>query len=190
MEINCSRLALGAKCERVGDCREDALPVDSNRTLFEVIPLIVERGYVLVSNQQDKRITGIVTASDLSLEFQTRSEPFLLLREVELHVRQILGEKLTAADFDLLGAVTATTHKPQNVADLTFDEYVRLFQHPQIWPKLDPKIDSTVLTSPLEEIRIIRNDVMHFDPDPMTPDELGTIKRGVRLMQELYEVQP
>lgn len=31
---------------------------------------------------------------------------------------------------------------------------------------------------------------MHFDPDPMTPDELGTLKRAVRFMQELYRLLP
>jgi predicted transcriptional regulator len=59
------RKALGSKCERVGDCQEDARIVDANRTLFDSIPIIIEHGYVLV-RQRDRRITGIVTASDLS----------------------------------------------------------------------------------------------------------------------------
>jgi CBS domain-containing protein len=59
-----SRLALGQGCASVEDCREDARIVDSNRTLFEAIPTIVEFGYVLVRDQRDRRITGIVTASD------------------------------------------------------------------------------------------------------------------------------
>jgi len=50
------------------------------------------------------------------------------------------------------------------------------------------KIDCGTLTGLLEEVRLIRNDVMHFDPDPMTPDELGTLKRAVRFMQEIYEL--
>ena len=60
-------------------------------------------------------------------------------------------------------------------------------EHPSVWPKLDLKIDSGVPTSLLDEVRTIRNDVMHFDPDPMTPDELAVLKRASRLMQELYE---
>jgi len=62
----------------------------------------VEFGYVLVRDQRDRRITGIVTASDLSLQFQALAEPFLLLREIELHVRQLLGDKLGTEDFELL----------------------------------------------------------------------------------------
>ena len=67
---------------------------------------------------------------------------------------------------------------------------MRLLQHPQLWAKLNLKIDGGTLTGLLEEVRLIRNDVMHFDPDPMTPDELGTLKRSVRFMQELHELLP
>ncbi len=182
-----SKHILGTKCETVGDCREDAQIVDSNRTLFDAIPIIVNHGYVLV-RERDRRITGIVTASDLSLQFQALAEPFLLLREIELHVRQLLVGKVTGPDLEILAAPNTVTRKPQDITDLTFGEYVRLFQHPQIWPKLALKVDSGVLTDLLEEVRQIRNDVMHFDPDPMTPDELNTLKRAVRLLQQLYEI--
>ena len=67
-----SRKALGSKCECVRDCQEDPRIVDSNRTLFDSIPIIVEHGYVLV-RQRDRRISGIVTASDLSLGCVPRS---------------------------------------------------------------------------------------------------------------------
>jgi CBS domain-containing protein len=183
--------AFGCECNTVGDCREDARIVDSNRTLFDAIPTIVEFGYVLVRDKGDRRITGMVTASDLSLQFQSLAEPFLLLREIELHVRQLLGNKLAAADFEQLAAAPPPIQKPhQNVDDLTFGDYVRLFQHPQIWAKLDLKTDGGVVTTLLEDVRLIRNDVMHFDPDPMTVDELSTLKRAVRFMQELYELLP
>ncbi len=186
-----SKQALGHDCKVVGQCREDARIVDSNRTLFDAISTIVEYGYVLVRDQRDKRITGIVTASDLSLQFQILAEPFLLLREIELHVRRLLGDKLSISDYDLLDSpASGIKEKPQTVADLTFGQYVRLLQHPHLWAKLNLKIDCGALTGLLDEVRIIRNDVMHFDPDPMTPDELGTLKRSVRFMQELYELLP
>jgi len=138
----------------------------------------------------DRRISGIVTASDLSLQFQTLSEPFLLLREIELHVRRLLGGKVSSADFQVLSTPNPISRKLQGIADLTFGDYVRLFQHPEIWPKLAVRADCKVMTALLEEVRKIRNDVMHFDPDPMTADELNTLKRGVRLLQELYGVLP
>ncbi len=94
-----SKLFIGSGCAMVKDCGEDARVIDSHKTLFEAIPIIVEAGYVLVRNQLDRRIIGIVTASDLSLQFQELSEPFLLLKEIELRVRQVLRSKLIASDF-------------------------------------------------------------------------------------------
>jgi CBS domain-containing protein len=184
-----SRKALESKCERVGDCQEDARIVDSNRTLFDSIPIIVEHGYVLV-RQRDRRITGIVTSSDLSLQFQKLAEPFLLIREIELHVRQLIKGKIKPDDFSLFDSSPPPNRRPQDIADLTIGEYVRLLENPQIWERLNLKVDRVVLTRLLDDVRKIRNDVMHFDSDPMTEDELAILKRAVRLLQELYTLAP
>src|SRR3546814_5927109 len=72
----------------------------------------------------DLTISGIVTAADLSLQFRTLTEPFLLLSEIETHVRNIVGKKFTAKE---LGDVQDpnTPREINSVADLTFGEYVR-----------------------------------------------------------------
>jgi len=70
--------------------------------VFDAIQTIVEYGYVLVRDEH-RTITGIVTPSDLTLRFQTLTEPFPILREIELHVRRLLSDKVSTADFDLLG---------------------------------------------------------------------------------------
>jgi CBS domain-containing protein len=177
-------LALGTQCDSVGDCCQDANIVDSNRTFFDAIPMIVEHGYVLV-RAGDRRITGIVTAGDLILRFRELTEPFLLLREIELQLRDLLKDKVVAADFDVLDDGNPFARRPQNIADLTFGDYLRLFQHPQIWPKLALKIDRVVLINLLEAVRLIRNDVMHFDEDPLTGDEINTLKRAVNFLREM-----
>ena len=184
-----SRLAFGQACAKVQDCREDVRIIDSNRTLFEAIPTIVEFGYVLVRDQQDRRITGIVTASDLSLQFQALSEPFLLLREIELHIRLILGGKLASSDFDVLKSPQPlSTKKLQAVDELTIGQYIALFQNQKTWDKLELRIDPKEFVSLLDEVRSIRNEVMHFDRDPMTKDQLETLKRASRFMQNIYEL--
>ncbi len=184
------RLAMGQKCTSVGDCREEIRIIDSNRTLFEAIPTIVEFGYTLVRNQQDRRITGIITASDLSLQFQALSEPFLLLREIELHIRRILGKKVTESDFQILEAAGPSNRKVSQIEELTLGQYIRLFQHPDVWTKLELSVDAAEFVQLLDQVREIRNEVMHFDRDPMTKDQLDTLKRATRFMQHLYEFIP
>ncbi len=68
--------------------------IRAESSLFQAIPIIVEHQYVLVRGS-DNRITGIVTASDLSLQFQQLAEPFLLLGEIENHIRRILGDNFS-----------------------------------------------------------------------------------------------
>ncbi len=180
--------AFERQCEAVLHCTVSASIVDSDTTLFDAIPTIVENGYVLVRSRADKKITGIVTSSDLALHFQAQTEPFLLLREVELHLRQLLGEKVTIAEIqDLVGAA-APNLRLQNIADLTFGQYVRLFQHDVVCSKLALKIDFGVLTKMLEKVRIIRNDVMHFDPDPVDVDDLKTLKLASQFMRQVFEL--
>lgn len=185
-----ARYAIGGECTKVQHCREDAQVVDGNGTLFDAIPTIVKHGYVLVRNQHDRRITGVVTASDLSLQFQQLAEPFLLLREIELHIRQLLQDKVTIEDLALLASAEAGLSAPQSVSDLSFGGYVRLLQQPQVWDKLAINIDQGSMISQLEHVRVIRNDVMHFDPDPMTADQLEMLKNTAKFMQQLYELLP
>lgn len=184
-----SRFALNAECNTVGQSREDASVIDSDKTLFEAIPTIVDRGYVLV-RARDRRITGIVTASDLSLQFQSLAEPFLLVREIELHIRRFLGAKISNSELASLLPPNPGDNPPQNIADLTFGEYLLLVQKPDIWNRLGLGVDRSVLVSALEKVRNIRNDIMHFDPDPLTEEDLRALKSATNLFQILAGLTP
>jgi CBS domain-containing protein len=71
--------------------------VDYDDTFLDVLPTIIDKGYVLVRGR-DGSITGIVTASDVSVEFQKRAEPFLLLSEIEQHIRNLIEGKLSTEE--------------------------------------------------------------------------------------------
>ncbi|MGH6671153.1 MAG: CBS domain-containing protein [Xanthobacteraceae bacterium] len=186
-----SKLFIGNGCAIVGDCGEDARVIDSHRTLFEAIPMIVEAGYVLVRDRQDRRIISIVTASDLSLQFQELSEPFLLIKEIELYVRQVLRSRLVTSDFDVLKAPSPpAVRKIEDVDELTMAQYITLFRNDQIWNRIGLKVDSREFAALLEKVRSIRNEVMHFDRDPITKDQLDVLKRAARFMQKLNELSP
>jgi hypothetical protein len=79
---------------------------------------------------------------------------------------------------------------PTSISDLSFGEYLRLLQNPNVWGRLSLSIDQASMTSQLDEVRVIRNDVMHFDPDPMTSDQLDVLKNTSKFMQQLYDLLP
>lgn len=76
-----SRLAMGKNCSVAREVMEQLHEISSDASLFSAINIIAEHQYVLVRGH-DQKITGIVTASDLNLQFQQLAEPFLLLGEI------------------------------------------------------------------------------------------------------------
>ena len=73
----------------------------------------------------------------------------------------------------------------ERVSDLTFGDYVRLLQKPERWAKLGLSIDGSVFVEQLEKVRAIRNDVMHFDPDGIPPDDMEALRDFARFLQRL-----
>ena len=84
-----SRLVLGVKFEEVRECMEAAHVIPADTSLLDAITEIVNNQYVLVRDGANK-ICGIVTTSDLSREFRQLTEPFVLLGEIENHVRSLI----------------------------------------------------------------------------------------------------
>jgi hypothetical protein len=144
--------------------------------------------YVLVRDDTNK-ISGIVTTSDLSLEFRQLTEPFVLLGEIENHVRSLI-QRGGFTDAQLRDCCDPNDMNRQidGVFDLTFGEYLRLLEKKDLWSKLNLSIDRTVFIDRLNEIREIRNDVMHFDPDGITELELATLRTFARFLQKLQPI--
>ena len=73
----------------------------------------------------------------------------------------------------------------ERISDLTLGEYIRLIENPTNWEKLSLSVDREVFVHKLDDIRQIRNDVMHFDPDGIAEEDLGKLRDFTRLMQNL-----
>ncbi|WP_410054380.1 CBS domain-containing protein, partial [Escherichia coli] len=68
--------------------------INASDSIFSALPRIIEYAYVLVRSS-DQRISGIITTTDLSSQFRQLSEPFLLLSEIENHIRKLIDGKFT-----------------------------------------------------------------------------------------------
>ena len=179
-----SRLALNQKCDLVRDCIEQPRIVQIEDSLFTVINDITEYGYVLV-RAQDRTICGIVTAADFSEQFRKLAEPFLLIGEIENNVRKLIRGKFTASE---LAEVKDPDDKEREVAavtDLTFGEYVRLLENEDRWKKVGLALDKAEFVKRLEEIRDIRNDIMHFEPEGILDEDMKTVRDFSKFMNRL-----
>jgi len=165
----------------VRDFMVDHNEILSTSSIFTAIPHIVQHSYVLVRHT-DRTISGIITTTDLSLQFKQLSEPFLLLAEIENHVRALIDGKFTQEELTQFKAPGDVDRVIETVADLTFGEYIRIFENPDLWNKTELQIDRSIFVSELDKIRLIRNDVMHFDPDGITPDDHELLHHFVRFI--------
>lgn len=182
------RSARGAKCNTVQDCLEPAHIVRGDTFLFDSINDIISHQYVLVQGG-DGKITGIVTTSDLSLEFRQLAEPFLLLGEIEQHIRVLIERgQFTADELNDSRDGKDTTRVVSKASDLTFGEYARLLENPDRWQRLQLQLDRAEFLKPLQRIREIRNDVMHFDPDPLAETDLMLLRNFVAFLQNLRQI--
>lgn len=175
---------LGKPCENVRDCMDSVVPeAKATASLFSTIDLIIKYGYVLV-RQLDGKVSGIVTTNDLSSQFRQLAEPFLLVGEVENYIRRLIAGKFT---IERIAAVKEPNdERPiRTVNDLTFGEYMRLLENPDNWAIVNLPLDRAVFINHLNRVRELRNDVMHFDPDPFADEDLTMLRSFVNFMRSL-----
>jgi len=179
------QLAESNACHEVRECMEQPREVRDTVSIFEVIREVSLHDCVLVRSA-DKRIIGIVTASDIVEQFQSLAEPFLVLGDIETRLRRLIER----ANFDseTLNGVcdpSDTDRTIENVGNLTFGEYKRLLEKDKNWSKLGLKLDRATFIKKLDKVRLIRNDIMHFDPDGISVDQLDTLRKFARFLDSL-----
>lgn len=182
-----SRLSLGKTIEWTREAMAPHAEISSDASLFTAISVIVEHEYVLVRGA-DKRITGIITTTDLSLQFLQLSEPFLLLGEIENHIRRIIDSRFDSKEMAAAKDPADSERSVQEASDLTFGEYKHLLEDPLRWTKLGLQIDRAVFVRLIEKVRLIRNDVMHFDPDGIAPKALEELRDFAKFLRTLQTI--
>lgn len=182
--------AWGRSVSMVREAMDDRFKIVSeDTTLFEVIPLIEPNDCVLVSDSSN-RIRGIITAFDITKTFGILGEPFLVLGEIENHIRSFLEGKFTREQLLAGRDPEDSTRTVDRVSDLTFGEYLRLLENPENWAKIGLRIPRARFVAELEEIRRIRNGVMHFDPEGIEDADLRRLRGFVEFLQRLYKLKP
>lgn len=174
----------GVKPTRVGECMERHEEVRAEDSLLTAFQKIVDHEAVLVRGDEQS-ITGIVTATDLSIMFREQTEPFLLLSEIENQLRRLMDGHFSPEELKNAKDSVDEEREVDSVADLTFGECTRLLEKPEHWQRLGVRLDRRTFVKQLIEVRDIRNDVMHFDPDGLSADELQRLKDVRRLLQRV-----
>lgn len=166
------------------DCVFDAPVVRADDELLRHVDAIVTAGFVFVEGP-DGTIGGIVTTADLSDQFAQLANPFLLLGEIERCLRAVINRRFTPEE--LLEYQDPEDVEREIIAaeNLTLGEHMRVFSHPEAWDRLGWEVDRKVFIEHLDTVRRIRNEVMHFSPDPLDESdliELENFRRWIRYL--------
>jgi len=150
-----------------------SLPLDT--PLLSAVEVIYKDDFIVV-HKPDKTLCGIVTTADLSSQFLLVTEPFLLIEQIEKHIRRILDGKFLVEELEKFIA-TEDKRGIESIDDLTFGEYLRLMQTEENWAKLELCISRRQFLQNLEKVRIIRNDIMHFNPEGIDDEQRNELLR-------------
>ena len=176
-----TRLALGLDCTYVRQCMQPAEVIPADTRLFDAVHKVAEHGYVLVRGETNV-ITGIVTATDVAHLFEKLARPFLLIGEIEDHVRNLIRGKFT---LDQLQTASGEERSVDGLADLTFGGYRRLLENKDNWDRLNLDIDRAEFVRHLDAVREIRNEVVHFNPKGLNEIQRKSIRNLARFFDHL-----
>lgn len=177
-------LSLGKTCLTVSDCKDEIITLNYDEPLFSAVTFVLEKEVVLV-RQKDRSISGIVTVTDIGEQFIALAEPFLIIEQIENHIRKLLDFKFTSEELSIASSYEEKPKEIKNLSDLSFGQYVRILEDPKKFEKLKLNIDRNIITQQLEKVRKIRNDVMHFDPDGITSKDLDVLRQTASFLHKI-----
>ena len=165
---------------------DDIVIVTKNETIFSALTQISKNDFLLIKESTNNPIiTGIVTINDLNDQFHMLEKPFVLISEIENGIRQLL-DKINLTNEELEAAKNPNSSKKiESIADLSFGDYHALLSKPEIWERLSLNLDRKEFIDTLDDIREIRNDIMHFDPDGLDDKCIETLEEFANFLKSL-----
>ncbi len=183
-------LTNGSESDLVKDfISNDVTILDYKTPLLDAISTILEKEFVLVQ-KSDKSLCGIVTLADISAQFLTVAEPFILLEQIENHIRQLLDGKFLVNELNEYCKIGDMEREIEHIDDLSFGDYVRIIEKPEHWDRLQLSIERTHFIKHLDKIREIRNDIMHFDPEGISTEQKAELVKMANFLSEVIKFEP
>ncbi|GAB3971619.1 CBS domain-containing protein [Plantactinospora veratri] len=152
---------------------------DYDVRLLDVIDVLWREDFVFVRDF-DGEITGIITAADVVHKYDETATPFLLIGEIDQELRRLIQNT-----FDLEAAQQACGGKKnlKGFDHMTMGQYQLVISNAECWQALGWPLDRTVFVKRLDEIRQIRNRVMHFNPDPVKAADVHKLRHFLDLIR-------
>ncbi|GAA1645472.1 hypothetical protein GCM10009828_088070 [Actinoplanes couchii] len=150
--------------------------------LIDVLPKITAHDFVFVRGPHNA-ISGIVTASDVVQIYGMMTSPFFIIGEIDQTLRWIIEESIDIERVQTLCDADGT-RQIDGFSRLTMGDYQRVLENPDAWAALGWPLDRKVFSQQLRIICEIRNNIMHFNGDPLPHETVTMLKNFLSLLRE------
>jgi predicted transcriptional regulator len=165
-----------------------AITIASDETytadLIGLLPVIQSQEFVFVRGA-DRTVTGIVTLADVVDVYGQMASPFFMIGLIDQNLRRIIEATFPMKTITPLcdsGGLRALSSCDQ----LTMGDYERILENPGCWSRLGWSLDRKTFCARLAEIAQVRNNLMHFNSDPLPDDVLSMLQNFINLLQEYH----
>ncbi len=149
---------------RLADATIDAQAVPYDTDLFDVLDRVRRSGFVFVKNERNE-VAGVVTTDDIVARYGETANPFILIGDLDRALRRAIAARILLDDVKAL-----CSSRINGFDDMSMGDYQRVLESEAQWERLNWQLDRKAFIGRLDEIRRIRNKVMHFNPDPLPED--------------------
>lgn len=161
----------------VGDALAPVSTVDLHSDLFASVAPVADRGYVVVTYRG--MLAGIVTASDLTLEFEDLTIPFLAVGRCERELKRVASE--------VFAEPLAAEGKP--LEEMMFWSLQDLYR--RHWDRLGWSLSKDVFVAWLNATRRLRNSIAHFEDRDQDPSaDVEAVHRLTRWLNGVKTAKP
>lgn len=152
-----------------------------DQELIEVLPKLEESDFVFVRDEKNA-VAGIVTTADVVHAYGELATPFFLIGELDQVLRQLISRTFSLDEVTLL-CDSGGTREIGSFDDLGMGDYQRVLENPEKWAKLGWRLNRAAFIERLDELRLVRNNVTHFNPDPVPVDAVDKLRNILRLLR-------
>jgi CBS domain-containing protein len=163
------------------DATVGARDVTYRTDLFEVLDDLRERGFIFVRDETNA-VAGIVTVGDVAGRYGEMANPFILIGDLDRLLRRAITR--TVSIDEVIATCDPRGARISSHGDMSMGDYQRVLEHPPLWNKLGLPLDRAVFVARLAEIRKVRNNVMHFNPDPLPVNTVAYLRSINALLRQ------
>jgi CBS domain-containing protein len=153
-----------------------------DQELVEILPDLEAWDFVFVRNEKNE-IAGIVTTADVVGKYREMSTPFILIGELDQVLRQLISRTFTLEQVTSLCDADGS-RSVKSFDDLDMGDYQRVLENPERWAKLGWPLDRATFAKRLDDLRVIRNNVMHFNPEPLPENVVERLRYILKLLRD------